>query len=159
MLKMGKNLRNELKIATITTIQYITNSVEETQNIAEKIAQQYSHSGGVIALIGDLGAGKTAFTQGFAKALRVTDKIISPTFILMRQHQLPNSQRWLFHLDLYRLEDNASISQLGLEEIFSNPQNIILIEWADKILDRLPPSTTKIKFEKISETKRKINVG
>lgn len=139
-------------------MEYNSNSAQETQKIAFQIAQQFQQTGGVIALIGDLGAGKTTFTQGFAQGLGISDKIISPTFILMRQHQLPESKRWLFHLDLYRLEDGAKISQLGLEEIFSDPKNIILIEWADKAPDQLPPDTLIVKFQKINDSSRKITL-
>lgn len=138
-------------------MEYTTNSAEETQQIASQIAQKFK-GGGVVALIGGLGAGKTTFTQGFAQALGVTDKIISPTFILIRQHKLPDSDQWLFHLDLYRLEKDAEFSQLGLDEIFFSRQNIILIEWAEKILNQLPPNTTKIHFEKLSGSLRKISV-
>jgi|SRR4051812_12192778 tRNA threonylcarbamoyladenosine biosynthesis protein TsaE len=140
-------------------MEYITTSAQQTQQIAKDLATQFRNQGGIIALIGDLGAGKTTFTQGFAEGLGITDKIISPTFVLMRQHQLPNSECWLFHLDLYRLEGNISISQLGLDEIFSEEKNIILIEWAEKVLDQLPQKTIKINFQKISETERKISVG
>jgi tRNA threonylcarbamoyladenosine biosynthesis protein TsaE len=136
-------------------MEYTTNSALETQLVASEIAGQFRTNGGVIALIGSLGAGKTTFTQGFAKALGINEQIISPTFVLMRQHQLPDG-RGLFHLDLYRLEENSDFSQLGLEEIFSDPKNIVLIEWADKMQNKLPSKTLKINFQKLDQSIRKI---
>ncbi len=137
-------------------MDYLTSSAGETQKLAQELAKKFKNHGGVVALVGDLGTGKTTFTQGFAQGLGIKDKIISPTFVLIRQHKLPNSNRWLFHLDLYRLEKAADFSQLGLEELFSNNDNVILIEWAEKVLNQLPPHSLKLKFEKIAENKRKI---
>src|SRR5258708_773348 len=109
----------------------ITNSTDETQKWAEEFAKQFKNHGGVIALIGELGAGKTTFTQGFAKGLGIKEKVISPTFVLMRQHQIPKTNRWLFHLDLYRIENSKDLKALDLEELFAQTQNLILIEWAE----------------------------
>ncbi len=138
-------------------MKYISESAEETKKIASDIAQKLK-AGGVVALIGDLGAGKTTFTQGFAKGLGITDKIISPTFVLIRIHPLPNSKRKLFHIDLYRLEGRIDLKQIGLEEIISDPQNIVLIEWAEKIKDQLK-DVTQVKIRKLSSEKREIEVS
>ncbi len=139
-------------------MNYTSKSAEETQKIAGKIAAKFKENGGIIALTGQLAAGKTTFTQGFAKALGIKDKIISPTFVLMRQHPVPGTKQWLFHIDLYRLSENPNIKELGLDEMFNNPNAIILIEWAEKIANQLPEGITKITFEKTGETKRKITV-
>lgn len=112
---------------------------------------------GVIALEGELGAGKTTFVQGFAKGLGIKEKIISPTFVLIRQHKiLPAGRQVLYHIDLYRIEN---LNGLGLEEILKDPENIALIEWAEKIKDLLPKDTVKISF-KISDVNiRKISIS
>ncbi len=130
---------------------FITNSDIETQKLAGELAKKFTK--GAIALTGDLGAGKTTFVQGFAKALGIKEKIISPTFVLIRQHQIPKTQKILYHIDLYRLED---FTGLGLEEIIHNPDNLILIEWAEKAKHLLPKNTIWISFENISEKIRKI---
>lgn len=122
--------------------QYLTNSGSETKDLAKKLAKQLT---GVITLSGELGAGKTTFVQGFAKGLGIKDKIISPTFVLIRQHKIPNSPKTLFHIDLYRIDN---ISPLGLEELWLNKDNIILIEWAEKIKKFLPKNATKILIKK-----------
>ncbi|MCL4365971.1 tRNA (adenosine(37)-N6)-threonylcarbamoyltransferase complex ATPase subunit type 1 TsaE [Patescibacteria group bacterium] len=135
--------------------KYISNSDTQTQEIAAKLAKETKNH--IFALNGELGAGKTVFVQGFAKALEIKDKIISPTFVLMRQHQIPNTKKVLYHIDLYRLENITDIGQLGLEEIWSNPNNVILIEWAEKI-NKLPKGTIKIFIHKEGLNKRKILV-
>lgn len=135
---------------------YQGNSLDETGKIAEQIADRFKGSGGVIALIGELGAGKTTFVQFFAQALGIKDKVISPTFVLVRQHEFGH-KRWLYHIDLYRLEDMESIKMLGIDELIDN-QNIVLIEWAEKMADLLPKNSLLIKIKKLSENKREIRV-
>lgn len=139
-------------------VSFKSKSAAQTQQIASKLAQNFKTQGGVITLRGELGAGKTTFTQGFAKGLGIKDKIISPTFVLIRQHLIPNSARVLFHIDLYRLEDKTSLKHLGLEEVFDNPENIVLIEWPEKVKDLLPKKTVKIFLKKISLTERQITL-
>lgn len=145
--------------------KYQSNSEQETKKIAENFAKQIK--GNIFALSGDLGAGKTIFAQGFAKGLGIKEKIISPTFVLIRQHQIPasptqrgepNSNKIFYHIDLYRLEQTENITQLGLKEIWSDPNNIVLIEWAEKIENFLPKNTVKIVIEKIENHKRQITI-
>src|SRR5688572_28272473 len=133
----------------------LTNSYERTQQIAEDLAQEFKQKGGVIALTGELGAGKTTFTQGFAKGLGIEDKIISPTFVLIRQHPIPDTSQMLYHLDLYRLEADADFKQLGFEDMVSG-NNIVVIEWAEKALHLLDIPYTQITFKKIGENSREI---
>lgn len=133
----------------------VSNSEKESRQVAQKLAKQISS--GVIALSGQLGAGKTTFVQGFAKGLGIKEKIISPTFVLMRQHQIPNTSRMLYHIDLYRLENPQNIKQLGLDEIIKNTNNIVVIEWADK-LDELPTNSIKISIQKKGTNQREFNI-
>ncbi len=134
----------------------ITNSLEETQKFAEDFAKKFK--GSVIALNGELGSGKTSFTQGFAKGLGIKDKVISPTFVLIRQHEIPKTKVTLFHIDLYRLESETDFKQLGINELITNTKNVVLIEWANKASLLLPEDTTYISFETVGENKRKITV-
>jgi len=113
----------------------------------------------VIALSGDLGAGKTTFAQGFIKALGVKHHITSPTFVIFRKYHLSQkslpgqmkgeSQKFLnvFHFDLYRIHDPKEILALGFKKIINNPQNIVLIEWPERIKKILPKNTIWINFE------------
>lgn len=140
-------------------MKYKSSSAQKTQQIASSLAKQFQKRGGVIALSGQLGSGKTTFVQGFAKGLGIKEKIISPTFVLIRQHKIPNSKRMLYHLDLYRLEDPQEIKNIGLEEIINNPENIVLIEWAEKLQENLPANSIFIKFNKVNNDQREIYVS
>lgn len=134
----------------------VSNSEAETRRLAENLAKQIDH--GVIALSGNLGAGKTSFVQGFAKGLGIKEKIISPTFVLMRQHQIPNTSRMLYHVDLYRLQDDKDFKEIGLDELINDPNNIVLIEWADK-LKSLPQRAITITIKKKSVNKREFTIA
>lgn len=135
----------------------ITNSLLETQLFANNFAKKFS--GGLIILSGELGSGKTSFAQGFAKGLKIKDKIISPTFVLIRQHQIPYKDAIFYHIDLYRLEGKEQFIQLGIKDFLENSKNIILAEWGEKFKDLLPNKTTIISIEIISENKRKITIN
>lgn len=134
--------------------KYISNSESKTKKIAAKIAKE--KKGNIFALTGELGAGKTVFVQGFAEGLGIKEKIISPTFVLIRQHKIPKTKKVLYHIDLYRLE---TITDLGLKDILSDQNNIILIEWADKAEDLLPKNTVKINITKESGHSRLISTS
>ncbi len=103
----------------------------------------------VIALSGDLGAGKTTFAQGFLRAAGIRNRITSPTFVLMKNYsitKLPNYKN-IFHIDCYRIKKAKELLALGLKEILSDRRNIVLIEWAEKIQRILPKKTIWIKFK------------
>ncbi len=135
-------------------MKYISKSAEETKEIAKKLAEQVKNKSVVIGISGELGAGKTTFTQGFAEGLGITEKINSPTFTIIKQHNIPNSSKNLYHIDLYRLE-NPNIKELGIEEIVSDNNSILLIEWPEKTEIGL---TNKININKLSEDLREISI-
>ena len=117
----------------------------------------------VIGLEGDLAGGKTTFLQGFAKGLGIKEKILSPTFIIMRKFEIRNSKfetnskfQTFYHIDCYRIEKPKKILDLGFKEIISNPQNIVAVEWAEKVKKILPKNTIWIKFQFIDKNTRKI---
>jgi tRNA threonylcarbamoyladenosine biosynthesis protein TsaE len=139
-------------------MEFITKSARETQDVGQKVATDLiRRSPTVIALTGDLGSGKTTFVQGFVKALGIRKKIISPTFILMRTYKA-KKKKVLYHLDLYRLENNLEreIENLGIKDIWKEDKNILIIEWAEKIKKLLPDGTIWIKFEYFIDDQRKI---
>jgi tRNA threonylcarbamoyladenosine biosynthesis protein TsaE len=105
--------------------------------------------GEILALEGPLGAGKTTFTQALGKKLGVTKKITSPTYILLQSFpgKLPSKKAvTLHHLDLYRTKDYKEVQALGIEEFWSLPDSITVIEWADKIKNKLPKNTIYVNF-------------
>lgn len=139
-------------------MDYTTSSPEETQKIAQELALKYK-DGAIFALSGPLGAGKTTFIQGFAKGLVISERLLSPTFVIMRQHDIPgNNEGKLYHIDLYRLDEITEIDSLGLSEVFSNPKNIVFIEWAEKLGHLLPKQAVKIHLEITSEETRQIRI-
>lgn len=135
-----------------------TYSADETQQLAKKLAEKYQN-GGILALSGPLGAGKTTFIQGFAQGSGIKQRLISPTFIIIRQYPIPGRKNGMFfHIDLYRLDQVHQLEELGLAEIFQNPQNIVLIEWAEKLGKLLPKQALKINFKLLSENIREIQI-
>jgi len=101
----------------------------------------------VFALTGGLGSGKTTFVQAFARALGVKNRLLSPTFLIIRGYKLPTTNyKFLYHVDAYRLKKTKELEVLGFKKIFGDPQNIVLVEWADKIRKTLPLKTNWLKF-------------
>lgn len=134
--------------------EILSNSSKKTKETAGFLAGKFfkkppRDSALVIALTGGLGAGKTAFVQGFLKAAGVKKRITSPTFVLIKNYPIAKLPRFhrIYHIDCYRLDKPEEISKLNFEEIAGNPQNIILIEWADRIKKVLPKNAIWIKLE------------
>lgn len=136
------------------SVEKITESPEETLDWAADFAGRLQ-PGDVLALIGDLGAGKTCFVQGLAEGLQVTGPVSSPTFTLVNEYQgrLP-----LYHMDVYRLNDPEEALDFGLNEYLYG-QGVTVIEWADRLGDLLPDSTWRLYFENgDSECQRRIRI-
>ncbi len=138
--------------------EYTTACAKETQKIAEDLAGSLS-GGTVLALHGDLGSGKTTFVQGLAKGLGIKGQIISPTFIIVRTYKLDkthlNDLNHFYHIDLYRIEHENGLVGLGIEEIINDPENIVAIEWAERMGSLLPEKRIDIRFEYMDEGKRR----
>jgi len=119
--------------------KHITKSFEETQEIGQNFAREIlaakpQKSATVLALQGDLGAGKTTFLQGFAKGLGIEEVVNSPTFIVMKRFKIYDLRfKNFYHFDLYRLENEKDADFLNFQEIMKDPKNIIAIEWPEKI--------------------------
>lgn len=117
----------------------------ETKKIAAALAGKILKSGPsqkgakIIALVGDLGAGKTTFAQGFAKALGIKSRMTSPTFLIFRNYGIKKSGfHTFFHMDAYRINSAKELAPLGFKEALKEPGHIFLIEWADRIKKLLP---------------------
>jgi len=103
----------------------------------------------VLALEGELGAGKTTFTQGFARGLGIRRKPSSPTFVIMRRYPIRtrgSAFRNLYHIDAYRIKKPDALEMLGLREILGEPSSIVLIEWAERVRKILPKNLIRIRF-------------
>jgi tRNA threonylcarbamoyladenosine biosynthesis protein TsaE len=115
--------------------------VEETESIAAELARGLA-PGAVVALTGDLGAGKTAFARGMARALRVREPVHSPTFTLVNEY---HGDRTLYHIDLYRLAGAREAEGIGLDEYLEG-DGITVIEWAERAAGLLPPRTVRVEL-------------
>jgi len=113
----------------------------------------------IIGLYGNLGSGKTTFVQAVAKTLGVPGSIQSPTFVIIKNHQLQTTNyKLLVHIDAYRLDNGEDLKKLGWNELVADARNLILIEWADRVSDILPENHTKLFFEFVDENTRKVEV-
>lgn len=111
----------------------------------------------VIGLEGDLGGGKTTFLQGLAKGLGIKQRITSPTFVIMRRYKVESlSFKNFYHIDCYRIEGPKELLDLGFKKIISSPQNIVAVEWADRIRKIMPKFVIWINFGLINRNTRKI---
>ncbi|MCA9390599.1 tRNA (adenosine(37)-N6)-threonylcarbamoyltransferase complex ATPase subunit type 1 TsaE [candidate division WWE3 bacterium] len=127
----------------------VTHSPEETQKYAATFLTDLIQSGmHVVALVGDLGSGKTTFVQGLAQTLHIEHQIVSPTFTLLQQYPIAGHEYFdsLSHLDVYRLNTLDEVFELGIEEIFENKRSLVLIEWADKVREILPDDVCEVAF-------------
>ena len=145
--------------------RFISYSEEETKLIARRLLESTGGTGEsgalVIALYGKLGAGKTRFVQGVAEYLRISRNITSPTFVLMKKYNISSKvflkqAKTLYHFDCYRINSSKEILDIGWQNIITNPSNIVLAEWAERIEDILPQNAVKVAIKEKSENEREI---
>lgn len=143
-------------------MKYSSKSPDDTREFAEGFVEELKRGerATVVALYGDLGSGKTAFSQFVGEALGVHDPIQSPTFLIEKIYEL-RRQKWdhLVHIDAYRLDSEDELLDLGWEEIIKKPENLILVEWADRIEEILPEDAIHIHINHAGETEREIEVS
>jgi len=139
-------------------IEKKTKSAEETKEFGRSLIKRLK-PGSVLALIGPLGSGKTVLTQGVCSGLQVKTAVTSPTFVIINEYpgRLNDSPIWVYHFDLYRLENPEEFVRLGYEEYFYG-KGITLIEWAEKVTPLLPEKRWEISLKILSENEREIRV-
>jgi tRNA threonylcarbamoyladenosine biosynthesis protein TsaE len=151
-----KSFSRQIMDETALTVTFISRNPEETVALG-KLLGATLQAGDVLALVGELGAGKTRLTQGIARGLDVADhyQITSPTFTLINEYpgRLP-----FVHLDVYRLAGSAEMVDLGYEEYFFGG-GVTVIEWAEKIQDILPQRTLSFKLTYLDQSTRKIEIS
>jgi tRNA threonylcarbamoyladenosine biosynthesis protein TsaE len=130
-----------------------TTTPAETEAAGARLALDLG-SGDVVALTGDLGAGKTCFTQGIARGLGVQGRVVSPTFVLVNEYRgrLP-----VHHVDAYRTESLTELLELGLDELFSG-DGVTVVEWADKLTPLLPARTIRVHIDGVGDEPRRISI-
>lgn len=142
--------------------EYIVNRQEEYKEVFRDILQYFraeQRESLVIALRGDLGAGKTTFTQEFGRYVGVTEPITSPTFTIMKQYELEHELfDVLIHIDAYRLESEEEAKPIRLKEVFSTPRAIICVEWPERIPSYIPKAAILITLSITDSEKRFVEV-
>ena len=131
-----------------------TGSVEETWALAHELAKELS-PGDVVCLEGDLGAGKTTFTQGLAAALGVPGRVTSPTFCIVQEHQ--SLELLLVHMDLYRLRGEEDVEAIGWEDYLARGA-VLVVEWPERAGALIPPTARRVSITHGGENRRKIAI-
>ena len=148
------------------TLEIITDSVSETQKAGEILAQEITRGklgnkkALVIGLEGELGSGKTTFVQGLAKGLKIKERITSPTFVILKKFDLRPATHFqnFYHIDCYRFTSADQLIDLGFREIINQSENLVVIEWAERVKKILPKNSLWIEFEHLGQDKRRISL-
>lgn len=149
--------------------EFISKSLDDTAQFAKEFVENLLKTGGktggkpvqsatVVALYGDLGAGKTTFVKAVAEIFGIQKTVTSPTFVLEKVYKIKGFGGFthLIHIDAYRLENGAELLTLGWEALLEDPHNLIFLEWPERVAETLPEESRRIQFRFIDETTRKI---
>ena len=141
----------------MSSVEYITHSADETIGLGRELASTLKDLRMVI-LRGDLGIGKTTLVKGIAEGLNAAtrDDVTSPTFTLIHEYRGPDVT--LYHVDLYRIETERELETLGLDELFADDGNLVLIEWGEKLPRFVAECDAEIRIERMGESERRISV-
>jgi tRNA threonylcarbamoyladenosine biosynthesis protein TsaE len=142
----------------MTAREYITHSAEETIALGRELATSLKGAR-IVILRGDLGAGKTTLIKGIAEGLQAASRedVTSPTFTLI--HEFHGSDVDLYHVDLYRIETERELATLGLDELFAEEDNLVVLEWGEKFPRLVAERDTEIAIERRGDNERKITVA
>ncbi len=129
-----------------------SHSHAETQRLGERLGRALV-AGDVVAMVGDLGAGKTAFVQGLARGLGIVERVASPSFTIVNEHAAPVP---LFHVDFYRLEDAGELEHIGFDDYFGRG-GVVVVEWADRFPAALPAERLDVRIEITGANERRLS--
>ena len=133
--------------------EYISESEHDTEKIGEDFAKSLP-DGTVVAMYGDLGAGKTAFVRGMARGMGLDCRVSSPTFTIVNEYL---GERELIHFDMYRLSDADELFDIGWEDYLARGA-VCAVEWSEKVEDAFFGDETVVRIEKLDDTRRKISI-
>lgn len=142
-------------------MKFVCDSEEKLDDVVEEVLKRIKKDKHaiVIGLYGDLGSGKTTFTKHLAKKLDITETVTSPTFILQKRFEIDfYSFKNLYHIDMYRFEDENELKCLNWQETIDNPENIVVVEWPDRVENMIPDHVLRLYFTTIDETTREVEV-
>lgn len=144
-------------------MEYIVRGIQEMNVVAREVVAAFSlreNAATVLALSGDLGAGKTAFVKALAHELGIKETVTSPTFALLRTYIIPEHAGTLFrrlvHIDAYRLDEGDTMASLGLQDIVADLHNLVCIEWPERVEHILPKDMIPMVFTHVDEETRKV---
>ena len=139
---------------TDTKMGILTYSEEETEKIGEQMGKKL-RPGDMVALVGELGSGKTCLIRGICKGLGVMDMVSSPTFIIVHQYR---GRVPVYHTDFYRIREGEGLEDIGLGEILSG-DGVVLLEWADRAPEIVPPDAITVNLSIIDERTRQLEIN
>lgn len=149
----------------MATTQYVCENTDETQAVAqailERVGDGVSDQATIITLKGELGAGKTTFTQALARELGITESVTSPTYVIEQRFRIPGHDTFktFVHVDAYRLESGRELADLGWREVLANPANLVCLEWPERVPEVLPRNRITVTFEVTGESSRKLIIN
>lgn len=139
-------------------MEYITKNRNQTMGLGRRLAETLM-GGEVLCLSGELGAGKTTFVSGLVNYFKPDTRVLSPTFIIVRHYSIKHKRiKYIYHIDLYRLDDLAAIDDLGIVELFNKSDTVLAIEWPEKMGELLPKDKIDINFHILSTNQRKLTI-
>ncbi len=137
-------------------VSYQSNSAEQTQKIGSDFAKKLKPMD-VVFLKGNLGAGKTTFVQGLAIGLGITSRVISPTFVVVRQHEVFDHEiTTLYHLDLYRLKDEGEVKSVDFNDYLDDKKGVVVIEWPEVGQNFIKKDVWEVRIQSTGENSRDI---
>jgi tRNA threonylcarbamoyladenosine biosynthesis protein TsaE len=144
-------------------MKIVSKSLCDTEKVAkdfiDKISTGIYNGALVVGLYGDLGSGKTTFTQAVAKIFDIKEDITSPTFVIEKIYDISHGNfKKLVHIDAYRLDSGKELVAIDWNKTLVDPKNIIFIEWPERVLEVLPKNLAKINFKFLSENEREIEI-
>jgi len=158
-------MREFFLCATVADMKGRTFTQNEIREIAWEILTKISHAiprstATVVALSGELGAGKTTLTQAIARELGVKENVISPTFVLIKNYTLTaKSYTLLIHIDAYRFDSASELSKLGWSELLADPNKLILIEWPERVAGLIPKDAIRVSLSHKDEKTRHVDIS
>lgn len=148
-------------------MEHISRKIEDTEKLANgylaSLLKQNSEKAMVVGLYGNLGTGKTAFSKAVARVLGIKRKVNSPTFVIIKKYKIPknsiyNKYKYFIHMDAYRLKNERELARLGWNEIISNKEHLVFIEWPEQIKKAMPKGHKKIYISYLKDGKRKFKI-
>lgn len=140
-------------------ITVISHNEAETIEAGISLAQKLSTQD-VVFLRGDLGSGKTTFAKGIAKGLGISTRIISPTFVIVREHEVDNGKiKKMYHLDLYRLHDEREAIGVDIKDILNDDEGVVVIEWPEISQNLVKKQVWNVRIDNINEDERRIHIA